>query len=161
MRPLTPLKVLLFGLALAATLGAALLPIFPRQLGLAEGDTASRTIRAPRAVVFESVVLTERAREAAAQAVPAVQVFDPSVVEGQLRALGTATSSVDQVRNSGALDDARKRARLLGIENLTGLSRGSIDTILALDDAAWERVSGEAARVLEDVTGQSIAADAA
>ncbi len=158
-RSLTLPQVLLFGVVLAGTLALALFPIFPRQLRVHEGDIASRTIRSPKAVTFESNVLTERERQAAAQAVPDVLVFDPDVRSEQATKLETATAAVAQVRDNASLDDAAKRAQLLSIQNLNGLSRGSIDSVLTLPSDRWQRVSQEAEQLLSRVISQSIAPD--
>ena len=69
MRSLKPPQVLLFGAMLTIALVIALFPYFPRQLGVSEGNIASRDIRSPRDATFESETLTEQAREAIANAV--------------------------------------------------------------------------------------------
>ena len=159
MTVLRPPQVMLFGVALGVALVLALFPFFPRQLGVQEGDIASRDIRSPRSKTFESQVLTEQAREAAAQAVPEVLVFDPSLRSKQLGLLTAASTSVASVRENDALGDAAKRARLLGIDDLN-LSRASIDTVLALPDDRWPPVQAEAERVLGEVLSRSVAPDA-
>ena len=78
MRSLTPPQALFFGAVLATALVLALFPVFPRQLRVQEDDIASRTIRSPREETFESALLTDQAREAAARAVPEVLVFQPN-----------------------------------------------------------------------------------
>ena len=129
MRSLTPVQVLIFGAALAAALFLALFPVFPRQLRVQEDDIASRTIYSPRDLEFESALLTEQARQDAANAVPDVLVFDPRVRTAQLATLGSTASSVNRVRENETLDDAAKRTELLAI-----VSRPSTDTILSLSD---------------------------
>ncbi|MCH8025714.1 MAG: hypothetical protein IH866_02860, partial [Chloroflexi bacterium] len=156
MRSLTPVQLLIFGAALAAALFLALFPVFPRQLRVREDDIASRTIYSPRDLEFESALLTEQARQDAADAVPDVLVFDPSVREAQLATLAATASTVAGVRGNEALDDAAKRTELLAI-----VSRPSTDTILSLSDEGWRRVQGEAGRTLNDALSQSIRADGA
>ena len=156
MRSLTPVQVLIFGAALAAALFLALFPVFPRQLRVQEDDVASRTIYSPRDLEFESALLTEQARQDAADAVPDVLVFDPSVRTAQLATLGSTAASVARVRDDEALDDAAKRAELLAI-----VSRPSTDTILSLSDEDWQRVQNEAGRTLNSALSQSIRTDGA
>ncbi len=156
MRSLSPPQVLLFGAVLTVALVIALFPFFPRQLPVHEGDVASSAIRSPRDKTFESKVLTDQAREEAARAVPAVLLFDPTVRPAQQAALSDATDAVAEVRSNQDLDEAAKRARLLGILDLSGLSRRSIDTVLALSDEGWVRVVDEAERVLGAVMSSSI-----
>ncbi len=157
MRPLTTPQVLLFALALAVALVVALFPLYPGQLRVAEGNVAARTIRSPRAATFESDVLTQRAMEDAGRAVPDVQVYDPTVRDEQLAKLAAATVSIAEVRDNASLDDAAKRARLLSVENLSGVSRGSIDAVLALPPDRWPAVVTEAEQALAGAVGQSVA----
>ncbi|MCH7811146.1 MAG: HDIG domain-containing protein [Chloroflexi bacterium] len=159
MRSLTPARVLLFGVFLTGALFLALFPIFPRQLRAQEGDIASHTIHSPRDETFESAILTEQAREAAARAVPDVLEIDPDVRVDQLATLAAATISIAQVRDNATLDDAAKRAQLLGVQSLAGLSRTSIDTVLALSEERWNRVAQEAGEVLERGLSEEIRPD--
>ena len=157
MRSLSSSKVVVFGAVLAVALVVALFPFFPRQLPVHEGDVATSDIRSPLARTFESAVLTEQARDDAAQAVREVLRFEPSVPTAQMAALRTAIQDVSEVRTNDDLDAAGKRAQLLGISDLSGLSRGSIDTILGLSGDGWFVVSDEAERVLAAVLTTSIA----
>ena len=159
-RPLSPSQVFLFGVVLAVALVVALFPFFPRQLPVTEGDVVSTDIRSPRDKTFASEVLTEQAREEAALAVPSVLTFDPAASSQQLAALLAATDAAAQVRQDQDLSETEKRARLLSIQELAGLSRGSIDTILALSDDRWRLVADEAERLLSAVMTRSISPDA-
>ena len=154
MRPLNPPHVLLFGVVLAVVLFAALFPFLPGQLDVGEGDVASQDIRSPRDETFESALLTEQARESAAQAVPEVLVFNPEVRADQLATLGANIALVTQVRNDEVLSDAAKRARLVGV-----LSRPVADIALSLEDARWERVADEAENALDAALSESVAPD--
>ncbi len=162
MRPLSRRHVLLFGAVLAAALFVALFPvvIFPRQLRVEEGDIASRTIRSPRDLTFESELLTEQAREAAAREVEEVLEFDSNIGARQIALLATATSSVAEVRANDALDESAKRAELSGIQRDLGvLSRRSIDTILGLSDGRWREVEREADDLLTRELSQAISSE--
>jgi putative nucleotidyltransferase with HDIG domain len=157
MRSLSQPLVLLFGAILAVALVIALFPFFPRQLAVNEGDIAAADVRSPKDATFESEVLTEQARDEAAQAVPPVLVFDPSVATQQSGLLSNALEAIARVRSDGDLDASERRAQLLGVAELAGLSRSSIDTILQLSAERWDAASGEAGRVLSDVMTRSIA----
>ena len=159
-RPPNAPQVLLFGAVLAAGLVIALFPFFPRQLGVNEGDIAVRDIRSPQDKTFTSNVLTEQGREEAAAAVPQVLVFDAALRTDQLSTLALATTNVAVVRDNGSLDESAKRARLLGLPGLSGLSRTSIDTVVTLPSERWSRVTDEAQRVLSDVLNTSVAPEA-
>ena len=155
MRSLTPVQLLIFGAALAAALFLALFPVFPRQLGVHEGDDAARTIYSPRDLKFESALRTEQARKDAADAVPDFVRFDPSVRTAQLATLAATAASVNQVREDEALDEAAKREKLLQIVS----QRPSADTILLLSDEGWQRVREEAERTLYEELSNSFRAD--
>ena len=152
MRSLRPPQVLLFGAMLAIALVIALFPYFPRQLGVSEGDIASRDIRSPRDATFESETLTEQARESLANAVADVLVPDLNVESDQLVKLDEIVVSIGQVRESVSLDQSSKRQELLRI-----VDRDSTDTILALADDRWQRVVVEAGQVLGGALGGPLA----
>ena len=63
-----------------------------RDVSVREGDVASSDIRSPRGKTFESEVLTDQAREAAALAVPPVMLYDPGVKTTQVQALDQVTA---------------------------------------------------------------------
>jgi putative nucleotidyltransferase with HDIG domain len=159
-RPLSPFQMLVFWAVLTVALVVALFPYFPRELGIHQGDIAARDLRSPRDKTFTSQILTTQAQDNAAKAVPNVLVFDPSLHAQQLAVLTAAVTSIDPVRQNATLSEEAKRARLLNIKDLGGLSRGSIDTVLSLPDDRWQRVQQEADQVLSDSLSRSIAPDA-
>lgn len=144
-------QVFLFGAVLAIGLVVALFPFFPRQLGISEGDIATRDIVSPRDATFESTVLTDQARDLAALAVPDV-LLPVEVAPAQLEELDTNTATISDIRQDDSLDEAEKRQQLL-----TLVSRNSTDTILSLSDDRWQRIAVEAAQVLGSVLEGSIA----
>ena len=157
MRSLSRSQRSLFLAVLAAALVLALFPIFPRQLRVQGGEIASRDILSPRDITFVSDLLTERAREDAARAVPEVLEFDPNVRSRQLLALATAMAEIGRVRENDSLDETVKRRLLLDV----GYSRSSVDIALALSRERWRKVVEEATAVLGGALSESIATDAA
>jgi len=151
-------QALIFTVVLALALGLALFPAFPRPLKVREGDVASRTFRAPRDISFQSDVLTEKARQEAAAAVPDSVVFDPSVRTEQLAKLDGVLGEVSGVRGSLALTPQGKSAELGRIANLN-LSQRASSLILGFNEEQWTAVNDEARRVLSDVLSQSIGAE--
>jgi len=158
MQPLSPNRILFFACFLTAALIAALFPFFPRSVSISEGDIASRDVHSPHSKTFESQVLTEQARASAEDAVPPVLVFDPSVQARQINFLGAALNSVDSARKNEALSESARRAQLLAIHDL-GLSRASIDTVLALPDDEWQKVRDESTHVLSATLSRSVGED--
>ena len=78
------LTAVVLGLVIAAALSALLFPWYPGATTLREGEASPFTLAAPRAISYESDVLTEEAREAAAAAVPPKLLFEPSIYRRQL-----------------------------------------------------------------------------
>jgi putative nucleotidyltransferase with HDIG domain len=142
-RPISLVTTAAFGTALAALLLVALFPIFPRQFNIRVSDVASRTVKSPRSVSFESGFLTQQRRDEAANAVRPALVFDPSVRTTQVSQYDKATSQTTQIRTQ-ATDVARKRDALASLQ----LSPRSIDTALALANDRWQFVITEGRRVL-------------
>ncbi len=153
-QPLGRLGAIIFSVAMAAALAVALLPVFPRSVQVHEGDVASRTWQAPRTFSFESAVLTEKAREQAADAVPDVLVFSSEVREQQTTKLDKLIGDIGRVRDSAELSRSQKLSALLGTENL--LAPGYEAFILDMTANQWQTVSDEAQRVLEQVLGEAV-----
>lgn len=150
-RPISPVTAIAFGIALAAVLLIALFPIFPRQFNVRVGDIASRNVKAPKSVSFESDSLTKQKQDEAAAAVPPVLVYDSSQRDTQLREYDKTTAQVTQIRAQDT-DEERKR---IALERLQ-LSSRSIDTALMLEDDRWQQVSAEGRRVLAQQLSVSI-----
>ena len=142
-RPVSRVTTAAFGTALAALLLIALFPIFPRQFNIHVGDVASRTVKSPRSISFESSYLTLQRRDEAANAVRPSLVFDASVRTTQVAQYDKATAQAAQIRTQ-ATDLARKRDALASLQ----ISPRSIDTGLALTDERWQAVISEGRRVL-------------
>ena len=149
------LQAAAFAAAMAILLTLALLPVFPRQLETHEGDTASRTWQAPRTFSFESQVLTEKQREQAAAAVPDVLVFSSTVRSEQMAKLEKLITDVESVRNSSSLTRSQKLSALRGTENLFAPDYEPF--ILDMPSDQWQKVSGEARNVLEQVLAGAVA----
>lgn len=153
-QPLDRVGAVIFSILLAAALALALLPVFPRSVQVHEGDIASRTWQAPRTFSFESAVLTEKAREQAAAAVPDVLVFSSEVREQQTTKLDKLIDDIGRVRDSAELSRSQKLSALLGTENL--LAPGYEAFIVDMTASQWQTVSDEAKRVLEQVLGEAV-----
>ncbi|HXK33280.1 MAG TPA: HDIG domain-containing protein [Dehalococcoidia bacterium] len=150
-RPISIWMAAAFGAALAALLLIALFPLFPSQFDVSVGDIASRTVRAPRSVSFESEYLTEQRRQEAAEAVQPVLVYEPDIRARQLEDYDGAIAQVSQIRGQ-TIDDQRKRDQLAGLQ----LSPRSIETALALSDERWDAVQAEGRRVLNEQLSVSL-----
>ncbi len=154
-RPISIITALLFCIALTALLVVALFPIFPDRLDIRVGDTASRSVQSPRDLAFESAVLTEQDREAAAAAVPLAVRYDDRVRAAQVVDYDELVAQIQQV--SALPDDARKRDALTALR----LSSRSVESAIVLPEDRWSAVRDEGRRVLNDSLSISLDSAAA
>ena len=135
--------------ALTATLAV---DVAPSGLGLRVGAIAQDSVRAPRAITYESKILTDRARSDAADAVAPQYDFSAeraaNVAAEQGAAFTQAVAGADAAFTS-SLSPA-SRADLLQ-STLPTLSDGARSTLVTLSPERWRVVRNEAARVLDEV----------
>ncbi|MCP4141030.1 MAG: HDIG domain-containing protein [Chloroflexi bacterium] len=137
---------------------ALILPIVlrPDALPLAVGDVAPRDLQAPYAIEYISEVRTEDARENAATAVAQVYTAaDPSIAREQIESLRGALVYIATVRSDEYAVPNEKLSDLISIEDIT-LKEDSIEAILLLGNAEWERIQQESLSVLEQVMRNNI-----
>ena len=142
---LVVVSVLAFGaLALPSTLN-------PDEVSLKAGDVSPRDFQAPRTDEFESAVLTEQQRDAAAQAVPPVYTPpDPTLSRQQVERLRVALDFITLTRADPTATDAQKQADLASLLDLQ-LTPDTISQILILADPRWEVIRSESLSVLEQI----------
>jgi cyclic-di-AMP phosphodiesterase PgpH len=143
----------LFAAGIAASILLLSLPLSSRQttVVLKAGEVSPQDILAPSARTYSSDVLTEQARQQAAEAVP--EVYDPPdgrVARIQLQRLQTSLLYLDTVRAD--LNATRPQA----LSDLAALADVHLDLemaqeILELPEARWQAVKAEAALLLEQV----------
>ena len=147
-----------FAIVVAAALGLALFPVFPKQPQAQVGDTSSRTVAAPRDFSFLSESLTEKRRDEAAAAVPETVVFNSSVRLDQGSKLVAALSELSRLRTDQTLPLPAKSASLSRVPNLSLSQRGA-SLVFSLPEDRWQAASAEARRVISQVLSQSLAQD--
>ncbi|MCS6826319.1 MAG: HDIG domain-containing protein [Caldilinea sp.] len=139
--------------SLAITMVALLawqLPYGSRLL-LQPGEIAPFTVVAPQQITFESEVLTERARERAAQQIPDQYDFQEAPIRRQrIEAARQALAQATVVRRQEEKTLAQKTNELLAIEEL-GLDAETAVQILSLSDEQWAQVENEVIAVLDRV----------
>lgn len=150
--------VLLFA---AGALAVLLYPADPDPGGvtLAVGDVAPQDILAPRSITYVSSVLTDRARNAAAAAVP--DVYDPPdtrVARQQVANAREVLEYITTVRADRLATREQQLADLAAIPDLT-LPSDVAGLILALSDARWEAVKADVLKVIEQVMRDQLRAD--
>lgn len=150
---LTTFRFILLAVVSVATFGALTLPDFirPSASPLHAGDISPRDYEAPRDASFESAVLTEQRRQAAADSVPPVYTPpDPAISRQQMGRLRDALDSITLTRADINATNDQKRATLASLPDLE-LAAETIDLILALGDERWATLREESLTVLERV----------
>ena len=135
-------------LVMTAILGSDILP--QESLRLQTGDLAPRDIVAPRALDFDSDVLTTQAREVARQSVAPQYDFTSdqaiAIATEKQAAFDTRVSRVDTAFEAELTTDERRSLLETAVPELTG---DSLATLVELDLARWQDIRTEAARMLD------------
>ncbi|MDD2695747.1 MAG: hypothetical protein PHD58_07475, partial [Anaerolineales bacterium] len=151
------LWVITYLLALAALVIPLIVP--SSDSGLQIGQVAPEDIHAPRAVTFESEVLTEQQREAAERTVPSIYTPpDTSVARNQLDRLRSSLAFINSVRADSFSDQEQKLEDLAALEDVP-MRQELATKILELSEARWQAVQQEAIIVLEQVMRSTIRDD--
>lgn len=120
---------------------------FPMEIG----DVATQDILAPYSLTFESEVLTEQARQEAADAVnPIYLPTDPSIGRRQVESLRTILYYLTTIRQDSYATREQKLSDIQAI-NETNFSEETRNRILEISDSRWEAVESEATNVLEQI----------
>ena len=151
-------------LLLFMAIGAALILIIPLSsqnataaLGL--GDASSQDILAPRALSYESEVLTELKQQEAAAEVEA-QYASPSnsITRTQVNNLRDVLEYVSIVRADSFATEEQKLSDMAAIQAVN-LSTESAQTLLSISDASWQTIQQESISVLEQVMRTQVRED--
>lgn len=115
------------------------------------GDVATQDILAPYSLSFESELLTERARQDAANAVEPIYLpTDPSIGRRQVERLRTILFFITSVRQDSFASLEQKISDIEAIEDIN-LAEETIIRILQLNEARWNAIELEATSVLEQI----------
>jgi putative nucleotidyltransferase with HDIG domain len=126
---------------------------------LQAGQVATQDILAPQDISYESVVLTENQREAAARSVsPIYSPADTGIARRQLERLRNALAFITSVRADAFASPEQKQNDLAALEEIQ-LSQQTAQGILALNDSRWQVIQQEAIVVLEQVMRNTIRED--
>jgi putative nucleotidyltransferase with HDIG domain len=147
------IRLIAVSVVLVIALGAILaVDVIPTGLALKVGDITQASIKAPRAISFDSVILTDEAMAEARAAVPPEYDFTAeraaTIAAEQAVAYERAVSSVDAAYE-GTLPELTRAELLKAV--LPGLSEGARATLLGLTADRWKAVRDEGARVLDQV----------
>jgi putative nucleotidyltransferase with HDIG domain len=134
-------------LVMTAILGADILP--EEAVQYEQGDIVRGDIVAPRALGFDSDVLTEVAREAARDAVPPQYTYSTdkaiAIAAQQARAFDARVSRIDTTLNADLTPEERESILQVAVAGLSDEVRA---TLVGLSPGRWTAIRTEAARIL-------------
>jgi len=158
-------RVFILALVLLGTGGlslfALLYPLLPSlsSPSLQVGQVATQDILAPRAITYESEVLTNQQRELAERSVlPVYTGPDTGIARRQLELLRNAMAYITSVRGDAFSTHEQKLADLALMEDVR-LNQATAEAILGLSDSRWGVIQQEAIVVLEQVMRNTIRED--
>ena len=137
----------LIGVFVTIALIAILFPWFPGGLDLSAGSIATRTIVSPRSTTYDSGVLTEQLRQAAAEAVRDVRVQDTEVRDTQLDELERLLIGINDTRTNLGLSASARESEIRRVP-APELSEDAAATFATISDLEWEAVTEEARTAL-------------
>ncbi len=153
------LRLVLLGTFLAVVTGVStVLPLLPSgQVVLEVGDVAPVDIRAPRRITYESAILrAEEQSRAAAAVAPIYTSPDPAQGRQQLDRARQVLDYLGSVRADPLATPAQKRGWILAVPELADLASATLDTLLALPDAGWDRVQMDTLAVIDQAMRREI-----
>ena len=122
-------------------------------LGLGVGQIPPTNISAPRALTYDSAILTQQARQQASEAVAPQYDYTAdraaAIATQQGAAFAALVAPADAAFNDPSIPFIGRMEVLQGL--LTNLSASSHSTFVQLTPARWRVVRNEAARVLDEV----------
>lgn len=144
--------------AAVLSFAALVLPIAlrPSSYPLAIGAVASTDITAPYTATFDSEILTQKAKEEAANAVsPSYLPSDPAITRTQLDNLHIILNYIDTIR-ADTLSSQDQKLSDLGAMSSLQLTSSSAALVLQLSDADWKNVEQESLAILEQIMRKNI-----
>lgn len=151
-------RIFLLILTMVFSLIAQVVPIASRQstLPLQVGDVATVDIISPQTVTYQSDVLTEKARQEAANSVAPIYLpADPAINREQLARLNNALDFINSVRND-AYSSLEQKIADLGKLSYLSLTPEEAVKILELSEERWLVIQDESLRVLELIMRDNI-----
>jgi putative nucleotidyltransferase with HDIG domain len=142
----------------AVLLFVAIVPFTDPGLNLEEGDTVSRTIRAPRDISIVSQSLTEERQDEAADAVEDTLAYDPGVAVAQQARLNTLLVRIRNILEDPNLTPVTRSVALDRVDNLD-LSPANLTLLSSLPPGAIETIETESRRALAALFESSLPDD--
>jgi putative nucleotidyltransferase with HDIG domain len=134
------------------------LPAIPRSGPMATGMVSAHDVLAPRRVTYVSRLLTEDAQTRAEASVEPIYTMDSSVARQQLTRVDQILTYVGSIRqdNHASMED---KARWISKISDLVLPPSVVTTVVSLDDAGWQSVSGEVSYLLDRLMREGVPDD--
>jgi len=153
------LRLVLLGAVLAGVTGTVMaLPLLPTDRVMLEvGDVASKDVRAPRRITFESAILrAEEQKRAASSVDPVYTLPDPALARQQLDRARQVLDYLGSVGADTLASNAQKRAWILAVPELADLSPEVLDDLVTLPNESWDRVQLETLAVIDQAMRREV-----
>jgi len=141
-----------FGVVVALAMAAILFPWYPGAPTLEQGQAAPWTVLAASDIDFESDVLTQQARDAAANAVEESFRLDPEIGVRQLSTLRSQLAGIDAARQDESLSDSARESAIRAVPGVL-LSQQAAAALAAISGERWPEVG----RAAEDALSRTLA----
>lgn len=151
-------KLALFGIVtLLVTVSSVAVGWTERADPLAAGDIAGETFKAPYSTSYVSTIRTEQLRQEAHDSVGnIVQTHDESIQGKQVADADRLIATIDEIRDGPGSDTGK----IAQVDELSDdLNRDEATKIVRFDSAAWDDVSAEIPRLLNQSMSEQIRTD--
>jgi cyclic-di-AMP phosphodiesterase PgpH len=157
----TLVRIALLFLTSSLALASLIFPLAmrPTSFPLRVGDVTTQDIQAPYTLTYESQVLTERARQEAANQVATIYLpADPAITRRQIERLRVTQNYISTVRMDTFASSSQQIIDLAAMSDIQ-LSPEISQRILNLNDPRWEAVQQETTSVLEQIMRSTVRED--
>ncbi|MBC7324919.1 MAG: HDIG domain-containing protein [Moorella sp. (in: Bacteria)] len=135
------------------------LDYLPQKEELTVGQPSPRDFKAPQGIVYESEVLTQKAREEAARQVTPVYRVDEAVAAALAAQADDIFQSVKEINNSSA-DTAERVARLQERLAALELTPSSLEALATADIPTLNSMAAVTRGIIDRVMGEAVSQDA-
>jgi len=147
--------IILYSLILATIISAVIFPWQKEQSQIVVGEPASYTIISPTSLEYNSELLTNNRRQAAAAAVEDIFVLNPDVRDSQVALLNKQLNNIEKIRSDNISAISVKESAINSLK-IKELSNNSISLIVLMSDDEWGMIVDESSNILTKILTGSI-----
>ncbi len=147
--------IILYSLILATIISAVIFPWQKEQSQIVVGEPASYTIISPTSLEYNSELLTNNRRQAAAAAVEDIFVLNPDVRDSQVALLNKQLNNIEKIRSDNISAISVKESAINSLK-IKELSNNSISLIVLMSDDEWDMIVDESSNILTKILTGSI-----